>query len=84
MRTEKETRQKLAKIYISETDSDLLVKGDHKLIEELGRLSDNIKLIIMPDEDPGTCIIELPDRVLDASAKTQIENIRDILSSARR
>lgn len=75
---------KWAKIYIAETDSQTLVKGDGRLIDEMSQLSSNIKVIVMPDEEPGTCIIELPDKVLDASARTQIENIRDIISSARR
>lgn len=82
--TEGMTELKWAKIYIAETDSQLLVKVDRNLIEEISQLSDNIKVIVMPDEEPGTCIIELPNKIIDASAKTQIENIRDILSSARR
>ncbi len=82
--TEGMTSLKWAKIYIAETDSQVLVKGDSNLIDGISKLSDNIKVIVIPDEEPGTCIIEMPDKVLDASAKTQIENIRDILSSARR
>ena len=82
--TEGMTDLKWAKIYIAETDSQQMVKGDSKLIDEISQLSSNIKVIVMPEEESGTCIIELPDKVLDASARTQIENIRDILSSARR
>jgi flagellar assembly protein FliH len=36
----------------------------------------------MEDSAPGTCIIELPDQIIDASASTQIENIRGIMKSA--
>lgn len=75
---------KWVKIYIAETDSQMLVKVDKNLIEELSQLSNNIKVIVMPEEESGTCIIELPNIIIDASTKTQIENIRDILSSARR
>lgn len=82
--TEGMTDLKWAKIYIAESDSHTLVKGDGRLIDEISQLSSSIKVIVMPDEEPGTCIIELPDKVLDASARTQIENIRDIISSARR
>lgn len=72
-----------AKIYIAKTDSQLLVEGDTNLLKEISYISDHIKVIVMDEEAPGTCIIELPDKVLDASANTQIENIRDILNSAR-
>lgn len=82
--TEGMTDLKWVKIYIAETDSQLLVKADQNLIEEIAQLSSNIKVIVMQEEEAGTCIIELPNKIIDASAKTQIENIRDILSSARR
>lgn len=72
-----------AKIYISKTDSQLMVQGDTNLLEEISYLSDHIKIIVMEGEVAGTCIIELPDKVLDASANTQIANIREILSSGR-
>lgn len=71
-----------AKIYIAKTDSKILVEGDTDLLGSLSSLSDHIKIIVM-EEAPGTCIIELPDKVLDASVNTQIENIREILSSGR-
>lgn len=82
--TEGMTDLKWAKIYIAESDSEIMVRGDKNLIGELSQLSGNIKVIVMPDEEPGTCIIELPNKIIDASARTQIENIRDIISSARR
>ncbi|SHJ30475.1 FliH/SctL family protein [Parasporobacterium paucivorans] len=72
-----------AKIYISDSDSDRIVKGDAALIRELGKLSDNIKIIAMDGEEEGTCIIELPEEIIDASVNTQLENIRDILNNAR-
>lgn len=72
-----------AKIYISKIDSQLMVQGDTNLLEEISYLSDHIKIIVMEGEVAGTCIIELPDKVLDASANTQIANIREILSSGR-
>lgn len=72
-----------AKIYIAKTDSQVLLQGDTNLLESLSSLSDHIKIIVMEEEAPGTCIIELPDKVLDASVNTQMENIREILSSGR-
>lgn len=71
------------KIYIAKCDAELIVDGDASLISSLSYVSDHIKIILMEDEAPGTCIVELPDKVIDASANTQIENIKDIISSAR-
>ena len=31
-------------------------------------------------EEAGTCIIECPDEIIDASASTQMQNIRDMLN----
>lgn len=72
-----------AKIYISASDSTQKVRGDAALIRELGNLSDNIKIVAMEGEEEGTCIIELPDEIIDASVNTQIQNIRDILNNAK-
>ena len=33
--------------------------------------------------EEGTCIIELPDEIIDASVGTQMENIKDILNNVR-
>ena len=33
----------------------------------------------MGDEEDGTCIIETPEEIIDASVSTQMSNIRDIL-----
>lgn len=71
------------KIYIAKCDAELAVNGDSDLIGSLSYVSDRIKIILMEDEASGTCIIELPDKVIDASANTQIENIKEIISSSR-
>ncbi len=82
--TEGIQKKEWAKIYISKTDSQLLLQGDADLINEISHLSDHIKIIVMEEEASGSCIIELPDKVLDAGANTQLTNIREILSSGRR
>ncbi len=56
---------------------------DSELLESLSHLSDNVKIITMNNGDEGTCIIELPDEVIDASVGTQLENIKDILNNVR-
>ena len=36
----------------------------------------------MADDDSGTCVIEMPDEIIDASASTQLGNIRGLLSNS--
>ena len=50
-----------------------------ELTAMLAGLSDHIKIIPMADDESGTCIIEMPDEIIDASASTQLNNLRDIL-----
>ena len=81
--TDKIKKTQWAKIYISKQDSEMLIKGDTQLLKEMAHLTDNLKVVAMENEDPGTCIIELPDEIVDASVNTQMENIKDILNNAR-
>ena len=48
----------------------------------LSALSDRVRIIPMADDEAGTCIIETPDEIVDASAATQLNNIRTLLSDA--
>ena len=80
--TNKMKLKEWAKIYISKQDSALVVESNAELLDALSHLSEHIKIIVMEDSAPGTCIIELPDQIIDASASTQIENIRGIIKSA--
>ena len=59
------------------------MNADTEFLEALSRLSDNIKIVTMDNEEEGTCIIELPDEIIDASVSTQLENIKDIINNAR-
>lgn len=71
------------KIYIAKTDMGITLQGDVELMNELSHLSNNIKIITMDNADEGTCIIELPEEIIDVSVNTQLENIKDILKNAR-
>lgn len=68
-----------AKIYVSKQDSSLFVEGHSDILDAISHLSEHIKIVVMGDAAPGTCIIELPDQIIDASAGMQLENIRGIL-----
>ncbi|WP_124066898.1 FliH/SctL family protein [Clostridium sp. E02] len=71
------------KIYVSQKDAGLMIQGDVGLLKELSHISGNIKIIAMENAEDGTCIIELPEEIIDVSVNTQIENIKGILNNAR-
>lgn len=81
--TDKITKKRWAKIYITKCDTIVSMDVDAEFMEALSRLSDSIKIITMDNGEEGTCIIELPDEIIDASVGTQLENIKDILNNVR-
>lgn len=81
--TERLKKTAWAKIYVGNNGSQIQANGDSRLLQELSKLSDNVKIIVMDEEEPGTCIIELPDEIIDISVGTQLENIKEIINNAR-
>ena len=79
MATERLRRREWVRIYIGGCDSRELAQIAPELMASLAGLSDHIKLIPMADDESGTCIIEMPDEIIDASASTQLDNLKDIL-----
>ena len=77
--TERLKRQEWVHIYISGCDSRQLAQISPTLTTALGALSQHIKVVPMGDEEDGTCIVETPEEIIDASVSTQMSNIRDIL-----
>lgn len=82
--TDKMKKRQWAKIYITKcNNASVSMEVDAEFLESLAALSDNIKIVTMDNGEEGTCIIELPDEIVDASVGTQLENIKDILNNAR-
>ncbi len=81
--TEKLKKKSWVKVYIAQSEREMRINGDRELLEELSRISDNVKIVSMEEAEPGTCIVEMPDEIIDASVSTQLENIRDIVNNAR-
>lgn len=79
---DKRKRREWVHIYIAECDAKQLVKLPQSLTAALSALSGRVRIIPMADDEPGTCIIEMPDEIIDASAATQLNNIRNLLSDA--
>lgn len=81
--TDKIRKKQWAKIYITKCETGVSMEIDAEFLEALSKLSDNVKLITMDNGELGTCIIELPDEIIDTSVGTQLENIKDILNNVR-
>ena len=77
--TEKLKRREWVHIYLADCDAKHLTQAAPELTTALAGLSDHIKFMPMADDEPGTCIIEMPDEIIDASAATQLSNIRELL-----
>ena len=77
--TEKLKRREWVHIYVGGCDAKSLAQLTPELVTALAGLSDHVKLIPMADDESGTCIIEMPDEIIDASVSTQMNNIRELL-----
>lgn len=83
--TDKLKKTAWAKIYVADAPGveGREIQGDAELLAQLSKISENVKIIVMEDAAPGTCIVELPQEVMDISVGTQMENIKEILNNAR-
>ena len=77
--TEKLKRQEWVHIYIAGCDAKGIAQISPALTTSLGALSEHIKIVPMGDDEAGTCIVETPAGIIDASVSTQLSNIKDIL-----
>lgn len=68
-----------AKIYISEYDANIMVHEDSDILDALRQVSDNIKIEVMENGEPGDLLVEYPNQVIDAGVNTQMKNIRQIM-----
>lgn len=80
--TEKMKRRQWVHIYVGGCDAGGLAQITPELTVALASLSDHIKIIPMADDESGTCIIEMPDEIIDASVSTQIQNIKELLKDS--
>ena len=76
---DKRKKKEWVHIYISECDAKRLTQIPASLTEALSALSNRVRIIPMSDDESGTCIIEMPDEIVDASTSTQLNNLRTIL-----
>lgn len=81
--TDKMKKRQWAKIYITKCNTGISLEADEAFLEALSNLSESVKIMMIDNSEEGTCIVELPDEIIDASVSTQLENIRDVLNNAR-
>ena len=79
--TEKLKRREWVQIYVADADIKGRSLADPALAATLSSLSNHVKIVPMRDAETGTCIVEMPDEIIDASASTQLENIRQVIRS---
>lgn len=80
--TEKLKKKEWVRIYMEHDDYEAMIRADGEVISHLTRLSDNIKFVVMEQNTGGSCIIEMPDEIIDMSVDTQMENISKLVGSA--
>ncbi len=69
------------KIHISGFDAERYFEIEQELLESVRHISDFVKVEVVDGADPGTCIIEMPDKIIDASINTQISNVKSMLDN---
>lgn len=79
MATDRLRRREWVHIYVGGCDSRELAQITPELTAALSGLSDHIKIIPLADDESGTCIIEMPDAIIDASVSTQLQNLKDLM-----
>ncbi|MBO4916139.1 MAG: F0F1 ATP synthase subunit delta [Oscillospiraceae bacterium] len=77
--TDTHKRCEWAHIYVSDCDVGGKAYTVPELTAALSHIADRVRVIPMPDEESGTCIVELPDVIYDASVSTQLDNIKEVL-----
>ncbi len=80
--TDKHKRCEWAHIYIADCDTKAMALTIPELTSALSHVSDRVRIIPMADDESGTCIIEMPDEIIDASVSTQLDAIRGVMSSS--
>ena len=80
--TAKKRRCEWVQIYIADCDARANAQTVPELVEAMRHLSDRVRVIPMADDESGTCIIEMPDEIIDASVSTQLDNLRGVLDNS--
>jgi flagellar assembly protein FliH len=74
--------QAWVRIHVSRNTADLLTKSDAAIAQELKSVSDHVKVVVTEGMSDESCVIEMPDQVIDAGIDTQLNRIQSALNEA--
>ena len=77
--TDTHKRCEWAHIYVADCDVGGKAYTVPELTAALNHIAERVRVVPMPEEESGTCIVELPDVIYDASVSTQLDNIKEVL-----
>lgn len=66
------------KIYVSDYETADYIKADWELEDVLREVSDNVRIEVLKDGQKGSCVIEMPDEIIDAGINNQLENMKNV------
>lgn len=67
------------KVYVSSEDEGKNIEADKFIIKELKKISKDVKIEASKELSEGSCIVETPDNIVDASIDTQLNNLKDLI-----
>lgn len=67
------------KIYISIKDDVISIQADKDLINELNKISKDVKFVVSEELEQGSAIVETPDNIVDAGINTQFKNFKEMV-----
>lgn len=76
--------QEWVRIYVPSESAAVLMKADNNIVKALQDVSDNVKVIPTDGMDTGACVIEMPDKVIDAGVNSQLRKIKLSIEDAMR
>lgn len=68
-----------ARVRISAEDAKRMQEAGVNLEFVLHHVAERVKVVVIENAPPGTCYVEFPDQIIDASAQTQLQNIRTLV-----
>jgi flagellar assembly protein FliH len=74
--------QAWVRIYVSGDTANLLTKADASIAQELKTVSDHVKVVVTTGISDESCVIEMPDQVIDAGVDTQLKKIKSALEKS--
>ncbi|MCI1965313.1 MAG: hypothetical protein LKJ17_04175 [Oscillospiraceae bacterium] len=76
--------QAWVRIYVSGDTANLLTKADVSIAQELKDVSDHVKVVVTTGISDESCVIEMPDQVIDAGVDAQLKKIQSTLEESGR